>query len=105
MACLIQGTTSIGFSYELVKVFTFFGSEDSAEADAFLFFTAARSAALVFFAFDAEGRIGLVVGAGGVEEFGAIFQAQLMQLPWHCQFLQAQQQMLPLAWLVLQAQH
>ena len=59
----------MGFSNELVNVFIFFGAEDY--ADAFLFFTAARSAALVFFASDAEGRMGLGVGAGGAEEIGS----------------------------------
>ena len=65
------GTTSIGFSKELVNFFIFFGAEESDEVDAFLFFTDARSAALVFFASDAEGRIGLGVGAGGAEEIGS----------------------------------
>ena len=60
----------MGFSKELVNVFIFFGDEYYDEANAFLFFTAARSAALVFFASDAEGRTGLGVGAGGAEEFG-----------------------------------
>ena len=64
------GTTSIGFSVELVKGFIFFGAEESEAADAFLFFTAARSAALVFFTFDADGRIGVEVGAGAAEESG-----------------------------------
>ena len=77
------GTASIGFSKELVNFFIFFGTEDSDEVDAFLFFTVARSAALVFFTSDAEGRIGLSVGAGGAEEIGSFLQAQLMQLPWH----------------------
>ena len=45
---LERGTTFIGFANELVKVFAFLGVEDSEEADAFLFFTVARSAALVF---------------------------------------------------------
>ena len=62
----------MGFSQELVEVFTFFGAEDSEEADAFLFFIAARSADLVFFASDVEGRIGLGVGAEGAEEIGAV---------------------------------
>ena len=65
-------TTSIGFSKELVNFFIFFGAEDSDKVDAFLFFTTACSAALVFLASDAEGRIGLGVGAGGAEEIGAI---------------------------------
>ena len=43
----------------------------SDEVDAFLFFIAARSAAFVFLASDAEGRIGLGVGAGGAEEIGS----------------------------------
>ena len=64
------GTTSIGLSIELVKGFIFFGAEESDEVDAFLFFTAARSAALVFFTSDADGRIGVGVGAGGAEELG-----------------------------------
>jgi hypothetical protein len=64
------GIASIGFSDELVKVFTFLGAKDSEDADAFLFFTAARSAALVFFASKAEERLMLVIGAGGAEEIG-----------------------------------
>ena len=64
------GTTSIGLSNELVKGFIFFGAEESDEVDAFLFFTAARSTALVFFTSDADGRIGVGVGAGGAEESG-----------------------------------
>ena len=69
---LETGTPFMRFSTELVKVFIFFGAEDSEAADAFLFFTAARSAALVFFTSDAEGRIGLGVGEGGAEEFDAV---------------------------------
>ena len=69
---LETGTTSMGFSKKLVNIFIFFGAEDCDETDAFLFFTAARSAALVFFASDAEGRTGLGVGAGGAEEIGSI---------------------------------
>ena len=65
------GIASIGFAKELVNGFIFFGAEDSDEVDAFLFFTAARSAALVFFASDVEGRMGLGVGAGGAEEIGS----------------------------------
>src|SRR3990170_4230630 len=65
------GTTSIGFSSELVRGFIFFGAEEFDEVDAFLFFTAACSAALVFFTSDADGRIGVGVGAGGAEEFGS----------------------------------
>ena len=64
------GTASIGFAKELVIGFIFFGAEESEEADAFLFFTAARSVALVFFTSDADGRIGVGVGAGGAEECG-----------------------------------
>ena len=64
------GTASIGLLIELVKGFIFFGAEESKAADAFLFFTIARSAALVFFTSDADGRIGVGVGAGGAEEFG-----------------------------------
>ena len=64
------GTTSIGFSIELVRDFIFFGAEDSEALDAFLFFIAARSTALVFFTSDADGRIGVGVGAGGAEECG-----------------------------------
>ena len=60
----------MGFSNELVKGFIFFGAEESEVADAFLFFTAARSAALVFFTSDADGRIGVEVGAGAAEESG-----------------------------------
>ena len=44
-----MGTTSMGFSSELVIGFIFFAAEEFDAADAFLFFTAARSAALVFF--------------------------------------------------------
>ena len=62
------GTTSIGFSSELVKGFIFFGAEESEADDAFLFFTAAFSAALVFLTSDADGRVGVGVGAGGAEE-------------------------------------
>ena len=58
---LETGIASMGFSKELVNFFTFFGAEEYDEADAFLFFTAARSAALVFFTSDAEGRTGLGV--------------------------------------------
>ena len=59
------GTASIGLAKELVINFIFFGAEESEGVDAFLFFTAARSAALVFFASDADGRIGVGVGTGG----------------------------------------
>ena len=69
---LETGTTSIGFSNELVNFFIFFRAEESDEVDAFLFFTAACSTALVFFTSDAEGRIGLGVGAGGAEEIGLV---------------------------------
>src|SRR3954465_6803487 len=65
------GTASIGLSIELVIGFIFFGTEDSEALDAFLFFTAARSAALVFFTSKAEGRIGVRVGVGGAEESGS----------------------------------
>ena len=75
------GIASMGFSNELVIGFIFFGAEESEAADAFLFFTVARSAALVFFASNADGRIGVGVGAGGVEDFGSLSQAQLLQLP------------------------
>ena len=64
------GTASMGLANELVKGFIFFGAEESEVADDFLFFTAARSAALVFFTSDADGRIGVGVGAGGAEECG-----------------------------------
>ena len=64
------GTTSIGFSSELVIGFIFFAAEEFDAADAFLFFTAARSAALVFFTSSAHGRIGVGVGADGAEESG-----------------------------------
>ena len=64
------GTTSMGFATELVNFFIFFGAEESEGADAFLFFTSAYSAALVFFTSDADGRIGVGVGAGGAEECG-----------------------------------
>ena len=63
-------TTSMGFANELVIDFIFFGAEESEEADAFLFFTVARSSALVFFTSDADGRPGVGVGAGGAEECG-----------------------------------
>ena len=56
----------------MVKGFIFFGAEESEVADALLFFTAARSAALVFFTADADARIGVEVGAGGAEEFGSV---------------------------------
>ena len=62
------GTASIGFSKELVIVFIFFGAEESEADDAFLFFTAALSAALVFLRSDVDGRVGVGVGAGGAEE-------------------------------------
>ena len=68
---VVIGTASIGLSNELVNGFIFFGAEESDEVDAFLFFTSARSAALVFFTSDADGRIGVGVGAGGAEEFGS----------------------------------
>ena len=64
------GTASIGFTFELVRGFIFFGAEEFDEVDAFLFFIAARFSALVFFASDVDGRIGVGVGAGGAEEFG-----------------------------------
>src|SRR3954469_14939096 len=66
------GTTSIGLANELVMGFIFFGAEDSEALDAFLFFTTARSAALVFFTSKADGRIGVGVGAGGAEESGCV---------------------------------
>ena len=66
----MRRTTSIGFSNDLVNFFIFFGAEESKGADAFLFFTDARSAALVFFTSDADGRIGVGVGAGGAEDSG-----------------------------------
>src|SRR3954465_6899871 len=66
------GMASMGFANELVIGFIFLGAEDSEAADAFLFFTAARSAALVFFTSKAEGRIGVGVGAGGAEESGCL---------------------------------
>ena len=69
---LEMGTASMGCSKELVNVFIFFGAEEFDEADAFLFFTTTCSAALVFFASDAEGRTGLGVGAGGAEEIGSV---------------------------------
>ena len=59
-----MGIASIGCANELVIGFIFFGAEESKAADAFLFFTAARSAALVFFTSDADGRIGVEVGVG-----------------------------------------
>ena len=66
------GIASIGFAKELVNGFIFFEAEESDEVDAFLFFTTARSAALVFFTSDADGRIGVGVGAGGAEDFGSV---------------------------------
>src|SRR3990170_5788638 len=66
------GTSSMGFAKELVIDFIFFGAEESEGADAFLFFTVVRSAALVFFTSDADGRIGVGVGAGGAEEYGLL---------------------------------
>ena len=65
-----MGTTSIGFANELVIGFIFFGAEESEATDAFFFFTAACSAALVFFTSDADGWIRAGVGAGGAEESG-----------------------------------
>ena len=62
----------MGLSIELVKIFAFLGAEDSDAADAFLFFKAARSAALVFFTSRAEGRIRLGVGADGAVGVGSI---------------------------------
>ena len=64
------GTVSIGFSSELVIGFIFFAAEEFDAADAFLFFTAARYAALIFFTSYAHGRIGVGVGADGAEESG-----------------------------------
>ena len=61
----------MGYSNELVKGFIYFGAEESEVADAFLFFTAARSVALAFFTSDGDGRIRVGVGAGGAEEFGS----------------------------------
>ena len=77
-----SGTTSMGFSKELVKVFTFFGAEDYEASDAFLFLAAALSAALVFFASDAEGRRVLFICedfARGQMKEAQFLQAQLMQ--------------------------
>ena len=59
-------------SIELVIGFIFFGAEEFDEVDAFLFFIAARSTTLVFFASDAYGRIRVGVGAGGAEDFGSV---------------------------------
>ena len=64
------GTTSIGFSSELVIGFIFFATEEFDTADAFLLFTAACSAALVLFTSNAHGRIGVCVGVDGAEESG-----------------------------------
>ena len=47
--------------------------EEFEEVDAFLFFTVARYAALVFFASDADGRIGVDVGPGDAEDIGSSF--------------------------------
>ena len=58
------------YTNELVKGFMFFGAEESEVADAFLFFTTVRSAALVFFTSDADVRIGVEVDAGAAEESG-----------------------------------
>ena len=63
---------SIGFSVELVKGFIFLGDEESNEADAFLFFIDAHSAALVFFTSNADGRIGAGVDTGGAEDLGSV---------------------------------
>ena len=60
----------MGFSSELVIGFIFFAAGEFDAVDAFLFFTAARSAALVFLTLEAEGRIGVGVGAGGAEDCG-----------------------------------
>ena len=68
-----RATTSIGSLFQVVKVFTFFGAEDSEASDAFLFLAAALSAAFVFFASDAEGRRVLFICedcAGGEDERG-----------------------------------
>ena len=62
------GATSMGFSSELVIGFIFFGAEESEADDAFLFFTVALSATLVFLTSDADGRVGVGVGAGGADE-------------------------------------
>ena len=64
-------TASIGLSIELVRGFIFFGAKEFDEVDAFLFFIAARSTALVFLASDADGRIGVGVGPGGADDFGS----------------------------------
>ena len=64
------GTASIGFSSELVIGFIFFAAEEFDTADAFLFFTAARFAALVFFTSNPHGRIAVGVGVDGAEESG-----------------------------------
>ena len=65
-----MGTSSMGFANELVIGFIFLGAEESEAADSFLFFTAACSAALVFFTSDADGRIGVEVGTGATQESG-----------------------------------
>ena len=95
----------MGFSSELVNIFIFFSAEDSDEADAFVFFTAACSAALVFFATEAEGRMGLGFCAGGAEKIGSFSSGTTDAVGPAVQFLQAQRLMLQLAWLVPQAQH
>ena len=65
----------MGLANELIKVFIFLGAEDSAVTNAFLFFTAAFSVALVFFASDAEGRLIFFIRddfAAGVDEIGSV---------------------------------
>ena len=70
-------TTSMGFWNELVIDFIFCGAKEYEVVDAFLFYTAACSAALVFFTSDADGRIGdgVGVGAGGAEGIGSFSSA------------------------------
>ena len=72
---------SIGLSIELVRGFIFFGAEEFDEVDAFLFFTVARSAALVSFTSKADGGMELVLAQEELRNLVDFLQAQLMQLP------------------------
>src|SRR5215216_886194 len=81
------GTTSMGFVKEFVKVFAFLGAKDSEVAEAFLFFTAALSAALVFFASDAEGRLIFFICddfVGGADEIGTVSSGTTIAVALAC---------------------